>query len=51
MNADTYREDLLMLVESFEYELCECGGDIDTHIIGPDVLGNPHLYCTLEDTT
>jgi hypothetical protein len=45
-HSNQYREDLLSLVGSFEYELCEnCGLDIDHHTIGPDPLGHPHVYC------
>lgn len=41
-----YREELLVLVESFEFEMCgECGGDVNEHIFAPDILGLPHAYC------
>lgn len=51
MNPTTsYLGELLGILMSFEYELCSnCLGDIETHIIAPDPLGHPHLYCTQEE--
>lgn len=48
--ADRYREELLVLVEGFEYERCgECGQDVHMHTFGPDPLGKPHAYCMTGD--
>jgi hypothetical protein len=42
----SYQEELEGLIEHFTYELCElCESDIDEHVIAPDPLGKPHLYC------
>jgi hypothetical protein len=44
---NTYVDEVRSLAETFYFELCEeCGGDLDEHIISPDVLGHAHLYCT-----
>ena len=44
-----YAAELLAIIDSFEYELCSaCLHDLDTHIIAPDPLGHPHIYCTQE---
>lgn len=41
-----YRLEAIALLEAFEFELCEeCGRDADAHVIAPDPLGKPHLYC------
>lgn len=49
--AEIYRENLLSLVGSFEFMLCEeCGEDINRHTISPDPLGNPHAWCMAEET-
>jgi hypothetical protein len=41
-----YAEDLESAIQAFRFELCpECGKDLDRHLIGPDVLGKPHLWC------
>ena len=43
---DDYVEKLLGVIGLFEYEYCcECGRDINEHMIGPDILGNPHAFC------
>lgn len=44
-----YIEQVEALVESFRYEFCDfCDADLDRHTIGPDPLGNAHLYCKIE---
>lgn len=44
--ATKYLENLVQLVESFEFELCgECGQDAHLHKFGPNALGLPHAYC------
>lgn len=44
--AERYRQQVIDIVESFTYELCDaCGEDIDMHVILPDPLGNAHAWC------
>jgi hypothetical protein len=46
--SNEYREDLIQMIGSFEFSLCEdCGHDIDHHTFAPDPLGNPHQFCLL----
>lgn len=44
----TYADELRSLVDSFDYELCECGADLDAHVISADMFGHPHLWCATE---
>lgn len=47
---ERYRAELLTLVESFEFVLCEtCGGDVHEHVFAPDMLGHPHMFCVRDD--
>lgn len=49
-DQERYREELLVLIGSFEFERCsECGKDVDRHTFAPDPLGHPHQYC-LDET-
>lgn len=44
--ADRYDAEVAMLVQSFEFELCDkCGGDGDVHTLVKDPLGHAHMLC------
>lgn len=46
----TYADEIIAIVESFEYETCEeCGRDLDAHVLEPDLLGHVHVTCILPD--
>lgn len=47
-----YHLEVQALAGEFEYELCEvCERDLDAHVIAPDPLGHPHLFCIREEVT
>lgn len=45
-----YIAQVLLIADAFTYQLCDvCNGDLDAHMIGPDMFGNAHTYCTNEE--
>lgn len=46
-DSERYDQALESLMEAFAYEDChECGRGIESHVISPDMFGNPHAWCT-----
>ena len=44
--ASSYDEEVEVIRQGFEYEMCEeCGGDFDDHVIAPDMFGHAHAWC------
>ncbi len=48
--AETYDEEVEVIVQGFEYELCSnCdGGDLGDHVIAADMFGHAHAWCQRE---
>lgn len=42
---DGWDEALAEAIDAFVYELCDCGYDVDGHIVTPGPFGQPFLYC------
>lgn len=45
-DVERYNQAVADLVEAFSYEDCdECLSGIESHVISPDMFGNPHAWC------
>jgi hypothetical protein len=45
-----YREELEVLLDAFNCEVCDCGDDVEKHVFAPDALGHPHQFCMHPDS-
>ena len=44
--GERYADQVRTILEGFRHELCsECSGDVQRHVLSPDVLGNAHAWC------
>lgn len=46
--AEQWDVEVEMIMRGFEFELCDCGGDLDEHVISAGPFGNAQVWCKRE---